>query len=40
MTGSVVVALPVSPIWMTEHLSGGTKFITLIPGKGLVGNAE
>jgi len=26
-------ALAVRTIWMTEHLSGGTKFITLIPNK-------
>lgn len=25
------VALPIRTIWMTEHLSGVTKFITLIP---------
>jgi len=33
MTGSVIVVEPVSPIWMTEHLSGATKFVTLIPDK-------
>ena len=31
MTSSVVVAVPVSPIWMTEHVSGVTKFVALIP---------
>ena len=25
--------LPIRTIWMIEHLSGGTKFITLIPDK-------
>jgi hypothetical protein len=25
------VALPIRTIWMTEHLSGVTKFITLLP---------
>jgi hypothetical protein len=27
------VALRVRAIWMTEHLSGSTKFVTLIPDK-------
>jgi hypothetical protein len=27
------VALRVRTIWMTEHLSGSTKFVTLIPDK-------
>ncbi len=27
------VALPIRSIWMTEHLSGITKFVTLIPDK-------
>lgn len=33
MTSSVVVAVPVSPIWMTAYLSCVTKFVTLIPDK-------
>ena len=31
LTGPNGVALPVRTIWMTEHLSGVTKFVTLIP---------
>ena len=31
LTGPSGVALPVRSIWMTEHLSGVTKFVTLIP---------
>jgi hypothetical protein len=31
MTGPNGTALRVKTIWMTEHLSGATKFITLIP---------
>ncbi|MBM4044163.1 MAG: hypothetical protein FJ279_03545 [Planctomycetes bacterium] len=27
------VTVRVRTIWMTEHLTGGTKFITLVPGK-------
>ena len=33
LTGPNGMALMVRTIWMTEHLSGITKFITLIPGK-------
>ena len=33
LTGPNGVALPVRTIWMTEHLSGVTKFVTLIPDK-------
>lgn len=33
LTGPNGVALPVRTIWMTEHLSGATKFVTLIPDK-------
>jgi hypothetical protein len=33
LTGSNSVVLAVRTIWMTEHFSGGTKFITLIPDK-------
>jgi len=33
LRGSNGVALRVRAIWMTEHLSGGTKFVTLIPDK-------
>ena len=31
LTGPNGVALPVRTIWMTEHLSGVTKFVALIP---------
>ncbi len=31
------VKLAVRTIWMTEHLSGITKFVTLIPGKRRIG---
>ncbi len=31
LTGSNGVTLAVRTIWMTEHLSGVTKFVTLIP---------
>ncbi len=31
LVGSGGVALRVKTVWMTEHLSGVTKFITLIP---------
>ena len=33
LTGPNGVALAVHTIWMTEHLSGITKFVTLIPDK-------
>lgn len=33
LTGPNGVALPVRTIWMAEHLSGATKFVTLIPDK-------
>lgn len=33
LTGPNGVALAVRTIWMTEHLSGITKFVTLIPDK-------
>jgi hypothetical protein len=33
LTGSNGVPLPVRTIWMTEHLSGVTKFVTLIPDR-------
>lgn len=33
LTGPNGMALPVRTIWMTEHLSGITKFVTLIPDK-------
>jgi hypothetical protein len=33
LTGPNGVALPVRTIWMTEHLSGVTKFVTLIPDR-------
>jgi hypothetical protein len=33
LTGPNGVALAVRTIWMTEHLSGVTKFVTLIPDK-------
>lgn len=33
LTGPNGVALPVRTIWMKEHLTGITKFITLIPEK-------
>lgn len=33
LTGPNGTALPVRTIWMTEHLSGATKFVTLIPDK-------
>ncbi|TAJ26049.1 MAG: hypothetical protein EPO64_07005 [Nitrospirae bacterium] len=33
LTGPNGVALAVRTIWMTEHLSGVTKFVTLIPNK-------
>jgi hypothetical protein len=33
LTGPNGVVLPVRTIWMTEHLSGVTKFVTLIPDK-------
>jgi hypothetical protein len=33
LTGPNAVQLPVRTIWMTEHLSGVTKFVTLIPDK-------
>ena len=33
LTGPAKVRLPVRTIWMAEHLSGRTKFITLIPDK-------
>ena len=31
LTGPNAVGLPVRTIWMTEHLSGVTKLVTLIP---------
>lgn len=34
LTGPNGVTLAVRTIWMTEHLSGITKFVTLIPDKG------
>ena len=33
LTGPTGVTLVVRTIWMTEHLPGTTKFVTLIPGK-------
>jgi hypothetical protein len=33
LRGPNEVALSVRTIWMTEHLSGGTKFITLVPDR-------
>ena len=33
LTGPNDVPLAVCTIWMTEHLSGATKFVTLIPDK-------
>ncbi|MBI4401137.1 MAG: hypothetical protein HY581_05860 [Nitrospirae bacterium] len=33
LTGPNGVALAVRTIWMTEHLSGVTKFVTLIPDR-------
>ena len=33
LTGPNGVGLPVRTIWITEHLSGVTKFVTLIPDK-------
>jgi hypothetical protein len=33
LTGPNGLALAVRTIWMTEHLSGVTKFVTLIPEK-------
>ena len=33
LTGPNGVTLAVRTIWMTEHLSGVTKFVTLIPDK-------
>ena len=33
LRGPTGVALSVRTIWMTEHLSGSTKFVTLIPDK-------
>ncbi|TAJ07217.1 MAG: hypothetical protein EPO61_14740 [Nitrospirae bacterium] len=33
LTGPNGVTLSVRTIWMTEHLLGITKFVTLIPGK-------
>ena len=33
LPGAVGIALEVKTIWMTEHLSGLTRFITLIPIK-------
>jgi hypothetical protein len=33
LTGPNGVALAVRTIWMTEHLSGVTKFVTLLPDK-------
>lgn len=33
LTGPSGVTLRIRSIWMTEHLSGVTKFITLIPGR-------
>ena len=33
LTGPNGVPLAVCTIWMTEHLSGVTKFVTLIPDK-------
>jgi hypothetical protein len=33
LTGPNGVKLAVRTIWMTEHLSGATKFVTLIPDK-------
>jgi hypothetical protein len=33
LRGGNGVALAVRTIWMTEHLSGSTKFVTLIPEK-------
>ena len=33
LTGPNGVALAVRTIWMTEHLSGITKFVTLIPDR-------
>jgi len=34
LTGPNGVKLDVRTIWITEHLSGTTKFVTLIPDKG------
>jgi hypothetical protein len=33
LTGPNGIALAVRAIWMTEHLSGATKFVTLLPDK-------
>lgn len=33
LTGPNGVAVPVRTIWMTEHLSAVTKFVTLVPDK-------
>jgi hypothetical protein len=33
LTGPNGMTLAVRTIWMTEHLSGSTKFVTLIPDK-------
>lgn len=33
LTGPNGVSLAVRAIWMTEHLSGNTKFVTLLPDK-------
>ncbi|MCL4785675.1 MAG: hypothetical protein KJ070_02615 [Verrucomicrobia bacterium] len=33
LTGPNGVTLAVRAIWMTEHLSGATKFVTLLPDK-------
>jgi hypothetical protein len=34
LTGPSGRALMVKTVWMTEHLSGRTKFITLVPDRG------
>jgi len=34
LTGPTGRALMVKTVWMTEHLSGQTKFITLVPDRG------
>ena len=37
LTGPNGVALAVRTIWMTEHLSGNTRFVTLLPDKSKTG---
>jgi|SRR3954471_9639745 hypothetical protein len=37
LTGPTGVTLAVRAIWMTEHLSGITKFVTLLPDKRRIG---